>query len=281
MRNIAILLFSCFLSLSGYAQKVKYKKGTISVDKVQKYEVIKLKKKGIGNPRTFTLKEINGHDILIIKDTTLVLTQLPFEKSPRRYLLVQRVTAPQLHKTNLVPLIGALNFGKLLSKDLQKLGFFKEATLSEDIYAQYIKNHNVSEVAKILSAIDTLNKYRTENYERTVELFGEISPRTPGIISISGDEILENGKTIGHFKFDKKGSYAQIYIIINQANDVIGGFTIIPSEGRANIRMQIHEYGSKKQAQWIRFKRDPHGSDLTVEDKMQKAAEFLVYNGYL
>ena len=275
MKKLLLFLAICF-SIPVFAQKVSYKKWTISVNKKAQYKVDKTKKGGLVGLSNFALRTIQGEDILVIKDTAFYLEQLPNELKPRVSFWAYEVTSPDLKKTTIVPIIGALNFGKKLMKDLQGLNFFNEGSLTESIYDEYVNLQKAEDVPIKLSSIDTLNILRKENYDLTEKMFGPLLKRNPGSMSVRSMTIKEGTKSIGSLKLNKKGSYAHTYKVINNEGNVIGGFTIIQGEGRANVRLMVDEGNWDEKRKWFY-----HKDDVTLEQKFNELAIFLVNAGYL
>lgn len=268
----ALLLFS-FSNIFG--QKIKYKKGSISVDKVKKFEVVKTKKGGILGVNNFSFNTIDGTQILAIGDTTVFLEKLPHETQSQPNFTGYIISAPALGKTEIVPLIAAFNFGKKLSKDLDKLGFFKSGLMSDDIFQAYIEMHKADKAIEAMAAIDSINIKRQFNNKLTVEMFGPISERTPSTVAVKDGKIVNGLSTIGQFKLDKKGSYATTYKIVNNKKDVIGKFTIIPSDNKANIRLFVHNDDNAFR------KLFTHKLGTTNDQKFIEAANYLIKYGYL
>lgn len=264
------------LTIPLIAQKVSYKKGTISVNKKAQFRVDKTKKGRLVGLSNYALRTIEGDDILTVKDTAFYLAQLPNEEEPRVSFRAYVVTAPSLDKTTIVPIIGALNFGKRLMNDLKATSFFKGDGLTEEIYNNYVKLHKSEEIPIKLSEIDSINTFRQENYKLTKKIFGPLLKRRPGNISISSLTIKEGIEKIGSLKLKEKGSYASTYKVINKAGDIIGGYSIIPSEGKSNVRLMVDEGNWKTKRKWFY-----HKEGTTLEQMMKRMATFLVEAGYL
>ena len=281
MRLVICIALSIFVLGAVQGQKVKYKKGIISIDKVKKYEVVKTKKKGIGEPRTFTLKTLDGSELLIVKDSTLVFSKLPNETKEMVYQHVQYIEAPGLAAKSTVPQIAALNFGKKLSKDLEELGFFKEEGLTKEIFDQYVASHDAESIPEAVRYIDSMNVIRKDNHTRTVKMFGDLPQRKPGKLIVRDGQITQALITVGKFKLSKKGSYASVYQIIDNSGNILGKFVDIPSDGRANIQMLVNSEIEEKRLDWIYFKSTRQTPIWSMDQKMTKAAEYIIRNGFL
>lgn len=283
-RYICLVIYFAFSTCLS-AQKVKYKKGKISVDKKDAFIFDKEKQGGLFGTKVLTLSSVqNNQDVLVVTDTALFLKPLPFEASARLHGWVHKVEAPELGKKTMIPLMEALNFRKKITKELESIGFFKTNVMTEELFGEFVSKNNEEKIGKMLSYLDSLNEIRLDNYNRTAELFGELPKRSTGDVSVKDGVIKEKLADIGKFKREKKGSYATVYQIININKDVIGKFVHIPSESRANVQLLVNEIDEEKKLHWLNFKVKGTFSktqSMTLDEKMAIAANYLVTNGYM
>ena len=218
---------------------------------------------------------MEGNDVLTVKGSALYFEQLPNETSPRMFKSVYVVEAPSLGLTKTIPPVLSLNFRKYLTKQLKKVGFFQEETITPDVFEAFIQLHKTELIADYSTHIDSCNINRVKNAALMAKEFGPLLKRQPGVIGVKGGKATDGITQIASFKLKTKGSYAQVYQVINQEGFVIGNFTIIPKESRANVRMLANEHRKT-----FRYKVTDK-STATLDLKFTQVAQYLVANGYL
>lgn len=289
MKNFIFLILISSIVLPVYGQKVNYKKGKIIVNKKTEFLVEKRKDK-INRKTRFYLKRPSGEEILELIDTTFYLHQLPNEGNPRPFVWALVINAPKINKTSMVPIFYPMNPRKRLAEDLEKIGFFKNKILTEDIYNSYIALHNKkqNELNQNMSKIDVLNTNRQKNYEATEKMFGKLFERGAyqQIVATSEGNIIEKQSTftahIGQFRIapDGRGIYAHTYNIINKAEQIIGRFIFTPQEKayKAKLIMEIDNQFKEHE----KFDcSDCTTKEIALKYLFNEAATYLVLNGYL
>jgi len=275
MKRIILFILATILVFPIFAQKVKYKKGTIYVNKKKKFLFKKTKKGGLYKPARFYLANLDGEHIIDVIDTNLTLYQLPYEESKRIKFTTYSVKAPKLNKNTVIPFEYSYNVRKSFIKKLKKIGFFKTLNFDEEMYSKYIDFYDMNKIHKQLVALDSTNAKRKRNYKMSVEAYGEFPKRKPGNIGIVDNVIYENKVEVCKFELDKKsGGYATIYNIKNINNKIIGIYVYIPREKRANIKTNIDN-----KRKWFNYKN--WTAEPTQFKRFNYAVKYLFEMGYL
>ncbi|MFZ1787170.1 MAG: hypothetical protein WAT92_02625 [Saprospiraceae bacterium] len=277
--KIVHLLFILLYSIPSFCQKISFKDGSILVDKVEKYKVEKLEKGGFSGLSKYSFIDISGNEILTFTDTVCYLTQLPNEKEKREYLRGYNVTSPLLKRSVIIPGFRAMNFGKQLSKDLEDINFFQTEQFTNEIFDKYLSKKNNDLIKDDLIMLDSINILRVINYELTKKIFEPLTERTPLHITVEGNVIKDGYKAIGKIIMQETGSHATNYHIINSSKSLIAGFTIVPSNGKANVRPVIDERKPNFNRSNVKIFYLKYGvPDSVVFTEM---ATYLIHMGYL
>jgi len=274
MKNL-LLLGILFFCTSLQAQKLSYKKGIISVDKVKKYKVDRTKKGGLKALSNYALRTIEGEDLLIITDTVFYLTRLPNETGSRNWLYAHIVSAPSLNKRTIVPMFGSLKFGKNLMQSLDKVNFFNQATLTEEIYERYISLLNTDKILEELKELESMNVLRVKNYQLTKNAFGPLLERKPGIVTVTVRElkISEGWVDLAILKLEEGTT---TYKLINPEGAIIGEYIIQSQMRKSSVRMMIDEGNWEEKT-----KEFSHGISNFSLLQFKDMATYLVNAGYL
>ena len=278
MRLLLLTTFFIFILTPTNAQKIKFKKDIIEVDKEDKYEFIKTKKSGLlsSDPTHFTLKEVGGSDILVFTDTVFTYKKLPNETDIRSAYFTVLCSTPKFSKSAAIDKPSALNPRKYYISKLEELGFFKTNELTSDMYSEFIEGEDPQVIKDRNHHIDTTNENRLKNYTLTKEKYGELSERKPGRIMVEKGIVTDGQEKIGEIKLSKRGSYAHTYEIINNEGFTIATAAIILKEGKGNVRTLVDE----KRKHFL-YQRGTDGKGLTTDQKLWYFANHLVLQGYL
>ncbi len=282
MKKVLFLLLGLIVFNPVFSQKVKYKKDKILVDKVKKYDFIRTKKGSFIKRGNFVLKDNDGNDILIIKDTSIYYTQLPNETKPRIAYYTYLYIAPGIDKKAILPDFKTFNFRKYLTKRLKKAGFFKTDQMTDAIFEEIIsKRFNIRQLKKDLSKIESINKTRLENYKATVGKFGDMVKRDPNFSIMRLDEslkIYDGGEVVGAFMYKRKKKGITTYNIYNRLGKLLGRFVVNPSIRSLSVLMAVP--GVKDAHAELHYSNtDKYGRAKKLSFDI--VAEYLVYHGFL
>ncbi len=278
MKKVILTLVSLIFFNAIYAQKVKFKKDKIEVDKKELFEFLKTKDGSIMTDAlpNFALRDMKGNDLLIFTDTTIYYSQLPNEEEKRKAYKTLLCTNPSTNKSTMIPRPKAFNFRKYIVRNLEELGFFKTNEFTTDTYESLISKQDLSIITKWNEHIDSTNTNRLKNYDLTKNKFGELESRKPGRISVVSGKIKDGDKEVGEFKVKTKGSYAHIYEIINKEGYTIGSVSLEQKNNKGNVKPFVTD-----EPRWFYYKKDKEGNDLKPDAKLYNMAKYLIEQGYL
>lgn len=279
MRNY-LIIFLLFIPFLLHSQKVKYKNNAVYIDKEHSFDFIKTQKAGLMETEyaNFLLKDKKGNIKLAFGDTLLYYSQNPNEKSPRAAIKLMTVHSPEINRTQIIPRIISITIRKLIVHQLKKGDFFSTGVITEKNFDAFLELQNMKHYKDWVIKIDTTSQQRTKNYELSADKFGPLIEREPTGIYINDDfEIYENKIQLGKIVPEKKGSYAQIFVIINNDKRRIGHVTIFQKENKANVCSRVND-----KFHFFNNPLDRHGqATLTEYDKIKMGVRYLVTHGYL
>lgn len=282
LKNILSVVFLLLFTSASYAQKIKFKKDMIQVDKKDKYEFLKTKDGSIlgSDLPNFVLKDLNGNELLNFTDTTVYYAKLDNEKEQRVAYRMFICNSPMLNKRSTFPIPPTFNFRKYITGNLEDLDFFKTNEFTEKVYQSLLYKQDFNSIDKWTNHIDTTNTNRLAYSKMTSEIFSPLKERVPGQISVKSGVIYDGRTKLGKFSLDKKGSYAHIYYVVNHKGFTIGIVSMEQKSGKANFgSYAIDESGMTRKNFF--FQRNSAGQELTPDKKLTQIANHIILSGLL
>ena len=298
-RNLFLLAILSMVTFSLSAQKVKYKKGKVLVNKEHTYNFKKLKpdspSKSLNN---FVLEDLDAKVVFELKDTVFYYDQLPNEKTSRIAYEAYICSIPDMKYEALMPYNAILNYPKRKIKELKKVGFFKDSEFSKEAFDEFIKKQYPKAIEKNLESIVKINPVRVKNYELNKAKFGDLLEREPAKPSVkrnfkkSDIYFFKEGETvIATVKLTNKGSHNHAYSIINSNSEEIGAINIFQNIENKNgteyykynvKHFALGEENSKESFKWFYKNLNMiDKSNPSLDEKLENIVNYLVNNGLL
>ena len=295
-----LLLSIAFILLSQpdlVAQKVKYKKGKVYVNKEHRYNFNKIEDQN-KTLDSYVLKNLNDTIVLSIVDTAFYLYKLPHEIGQRIGYEAYKCTA---HKDNLVgvfPYSPVMGYPKQRVKDLSKVGFFSSGEFTEATFNQFIEKQYPDQISIELERLNLLNKERVINYNLSVELLDSLKERKPStpVVTINihkpgGFVIRESNTILAEINLITKGSNNHSYSVVNhnlvelaeinifQNPQIISGLNQI----KYNVKLlALGTDNSESNYKWFsKLLKNVGSQNPSTHSKMTEIAKYLVVNGFL
>lgn len=289
MTKYLLVLFA-FVMLVGtplYGQKVKYKKGQVSVDKKHMYNMDEEQSKDSRSKmKSYYLRDLSGNTLLTMKDTTFYLEKLPHEEVPRKGFEAYRIDAEGL--SSLILFNPIMNYGKQRVKDLSKVEFFKKGTFDESIFNAFIERQFPENLNKTMEEYAAKNETRVKNNQLVVEAFGSLVKRAPGDVQVrkgnSGAlEIKESGEVLGTIVEGEKGKILYPYFIHNLNGDIVAIINIrSTSKDAKKASFTVHSKAVDGSLETLFQSTSTVGNDeMKLTKKFQSAVEYLIDQGML
>jgi len=293
-----LIYFLLFTSVCLQAQKVKYKKGKILVNKEHKYDLLKIKSEDkTEGLDSYVLKDIDGKVLMSLNEKLFYYSQLPYEKSEKVALRAYTCEIPELGLQKSMPYHGVMGYGKQRYKDLKEVGFFKNGTFDESIFNAFIDKQRPESLKKKLDEIEKTNSLRKEYYTRTQEKIGDLEERNPrkAFITINtkrkGGYLIKQGNTIiAYINPSKKGSHSHPYTIETTESLSIAKVNIFQKPVKKN-GFEYLEYNvipevwnEKDGKNGVKLYSEKIKAGLpsdSIEKKFQKVANFMLDHGML
>lgn len=278
MQKLFLLLLSIFTISAIQAQKVQLKKNMVLVDKKEQLEFVRTKKANLlkGELPHYSLKDLDGKELLVITDTIIFYAQLPNESELRQAYRTYLCTNPETGKSSVISKPNTLSIRKVYLKNLKELGFFSNYTIDHQLYQSFVEMQGLEAIEALNIHVDSTNSNRLKNFELTKNQFGALQERKPGIVSVYGGKIKDGALEIGQFKISKKGSYAHIFEIINSEGHTIATMSLFQKENNGNLKTLIN--GTFKK---FHYKLDKEGKKPSNDEKFTTVAKYLVQQGFL
>jgi hypothetical protein len=293
--GIAFLLVNTELS----AQKVKYKKGQIFLDKELKFEFVEInKEENSSKLKHYVLKDLEGNTILSLRDTAFHYTQLANETSPRTAFEAYEVSVPSKGFKGVMPYIPVMNYAKQRFKDLEKIGFFKSLEFDEDNFNAFLERQGLQVLENNLKEIEDTNANRILNYEKTKEVFGPLLERDPASVSVvininePNGYLIKEGKglLVGKFRQMAKGTNNHSFEVINKEGVKIGEVNIFQNPTTV-MGLQQYKYNlkpfilgksnSEENYKWFYDNVGRTGVAKSTNFKLEQIAVYLVNQGMI
>lgn len=273
----SLLLLAVFLAVPVFAQKVKFKKDLVLIDKQEKFELVRTKKGNLlaGTIAHHDFRSIDGRTLLTISDSTIHYEQLPHERSPREAYVAVVITAPMIGLTALVDRGKSINFARFMVRQLEKTGFYGADALTEAHYAELLDLLDGGRAELRLVEIENLNAQRKSRYAYRAKSVGPIAKREPVGVIVQNLKITE-GSRIGTFKLDGKTRNFANFAVLDGAGRVVGHGNI---DGR-NQKLAVSTPFDGQIKQFYFSEEDWAAAD-TNDKKLARVAEYLVLYGYL
>lgn len=294
--------FYLFLALLVFtnvnAQKVKFKDGQVLVDKVHKYDFVKIDAKETKSELDhYILSDLEGNVILSMTDTTFYFDQLPNELSPRGAYHAYAVNAPSAGLAGVMPYNPVMGYPKQRINDLDKVGFFKDSQLDQKKFDDFLEKQNADYLKTMDAEREQTNTSRLENYNLTREKLGDLMEREPGTISVTininqknGYVIRDGNTVVGTYLVISPDSYKPGLLVYNNVGEEIASGTIFKEPETVN-GLEQYKYGLKLYAygkndldenfKWFYERVKSTGTQNSISDKLEEMATFLINEGFL
>ncbi len=274
--------FVMFVSTPLYGQKVKYKKGQVSVDKKHMYNMDEEQSTDSRSKmKSYFLRDLGGNTLLSMKDTTFYLEKLPHEEVPRKGFEAYRIDAKGL--SSLIFFNPIMNYGKQRVKDLSKVGFFKKGAFDESIFNAFVEKQFPENLKKNMEEYASKNDTRAKNNQMVVEAFGSLVERAPGEVLVrkgKGDdfEIKESGEVLATIVEGEKGTISHPYFIHNLNGDRVAIINIRPTTNDAkNASFTVHSTAVEGSLETLSQSGNTVGNDqMKLIKKFKSAVEYLI-----
>lgn len=196
MNRIFLLCLTLLLSATTvFGQKIKHKKGEILVDKVPTFKFEKTSEKK--QPFAYVMTTMEGDTMLKFSDRKMEYVQLPYEKSVRVETKYCYVEAPVLggKVASIMPI--TLAYGNFFTYGARKKEFLTPTGLDADKWKEYLDYNDVENYAEKFKKVAVANSVRAENSVKSMELFGEFTPRGNSNVYRRDDKVMVAAVTIG------------------------------------------------------------------------------------
>jgi hypothetical protein len=267
-----------FVVLSVFAQKdpkIDFDDDIITIDKVKKYDFITTKKGGFTSLSAAVIKNLEGKELFIIKDTILYLSKLDHEKEKKREFTEAHIfIAPMLNKMVFIEPIKLTSIRKTLFKDLKKTTFFGSEGQDSTWFNAMAEEYGAKTMQLKLKEYEEINVKRQVNTQKSIEIFGPMFERKPAAIqssTFSGMQMLDGAKRIAEMERVTGGSYSTEYRIVNKNNKVIASFYHQPSESAGNVMTHVDKIRKN-----FYFDRTDN-----MDIILTKLCEYLIFYGYM
>jgi|GEM_PF-2087572 len=293
---IAILTFMLLNITVSFGQKVKLKKDKVLVDKEHKFDFVEIEQES-SKLKHYILKDMEGNEVLSLKDTSFYYTQLPNESSKRVAYEAYVCKAPQLGLSKLIPFNKIRKYRKQRIKDLKKTDFFKDFNLTEERFNEFVEKQGPQGVVTNLEQIDLVNTNREKNYNLTKEMFGPLLERDPSRIRVlmnpkksKSYKIVEGSEIVAYVNLKNAGSYSHSYNVVNKDNVEIAAINIFQKSETKNLlerkkyNVVPHVFGqNKSQDNFIWFYENVGLGRISksVNNKIEEIADYLIRQGLL